>query len=71
MSGVASRASVVQTRIGWYQSSGRVGAVPAINQSVIVWPAQFGVASSPLALQTVTFLRPSGTAKSCTGLPFS
>src|SRR5438094_9542603 len=71
VSGVAGSRSVVQSRDGWYQSSGRAGAVPATNQSVIVWPAQLGVASSPLALQTVTFFRPSGSAKSRTGLPAS
>ena len=67
MSGVASKPSVVQTRIGRYQSSGRLGAVPAMNQSVIVWPAQLAVASRPLARQTVTFLRPEGMAKSRAG----
>jgi len=68
MSEVASSPSVVQTRIGWYQSSLRVGAVPAMNQSEMVWPAQFGVASNPLAAHTVTFLRPSGSGKSQGGL---
>src|SRR5213594_3120393 len=59
VSGVASSPSVVQIRNGWYQSSGRAGAVPAMNQSVMVWPAQLGVASSPLALQTITFFSPA------------
>ena len=36
VSGVASSPSVVQIRNGWYQSSGRAGAVPAMNQSVMV-----------------------------------
>src|SRR2546423_13921604 len=71
MSGVARRPSVVQTRIGRYQSSSRLGAVPAMKKSLIISLAQLGVAFSPLARQTVTFLRPSGTAKSRTGFPAS